>query len=259
MMRSSNPNDYQNLAQSVAVMSKSFHGGFEISLHSHARDQLLYATRGIMRLRTEHDAWIVPRDNAVYIPGGTGHAVTMHGDVDMCTLYIDGTAIDHAPKTLAVFAVTALMRELILALNEEPVVYEPGSRGDLIARMIKLEITQARELSLNVPLPKDARLQRLCAELLADPSDRRTLDGWAETAGASPRTLARLFENDLGMSFRHWRQRIRFHSALEGLARGEPISRVAVQHGYRSASAFSAAFSRVMGVSPSKVATERGL
>ncbi len=41
--------------------------------------------------------------------------------------------------------------------------------------MIELEIGRVRELSLNVPLPKDARLQRLCAELLANPSDRRTL------------------------------------------------------------------------------------
>ena len=105
---------------------------------------------------------------------------------------------------------------------------------------------------MSVPLPSDARLQRLCAELLADPSDRRTLDAWSEVAGASTRTLARLFESDLGMSFNAWRQRIRFHNALEALSRGEPIARVAEHHGYRSASAFSSAFRKVMGTPPSK-------
>jgi AraC-like DNA-binding protein len=34
---------------------------------------------------------------------------------------------------------------------------------------------------------------------------------------------------------------------------------VAEQHGYRSASAFSAAFSKVMGTPPSKVSAERSL
>jgi len=252
--RSTDPDDYQDLPQAIGVMAKSFVDGFVIPLHSHERDQLLYGISGIMHLRTEGEAWIVPPDGAVYIPAGTDHSINMHGDVDMRTLYIDAPVGTPQLRTMAVVAVSGLLRELILALNEEPIVYEPDSRGGLIAQMIELEIDRANELSLNVPLPKDPRLQRLCAELLADPSDRRTLDDWSSVAGASTRTLARLFEHDLGMSFNLWRQRIRFHNALEALSRGEPISRVAAQHGYRSASAFSAAFAKVMGMSPSKVA-----
>ncbi len=254
--RSTDPQDYQDLPQAIGVMSKNFTDGFEIPLHEHERDQLLYAADGIMRLRTEREAWIVPRDSAVYIPGGTNHSVSMHGAVEMRTLYIDIVAAGVRSRALCVVAVSNLLRELILALSEEPVVYDPDSRAGLIAKMIETEIGRARELSLNVPLPKDARLQRLCAELLADPSDRRTLDAWAEVAGASSRTLARLFERDLGMSFNRWRQRIRFHNALEALSRGEPIAGVAQQHGYRSASAFSAAFGKVMGLPPSKVSAE---
>ncbi|MDP6876891.1 MAG: AraC family transcriptional regulator, partial [Alphaproteobacteria bacterium] len=197
-----------------------------------------------------------PRDSAVYIPAGTHHSVSMHGSVEMRTLYIDTTVRDDSSRTLGVVAVSTLLRELILALSEEPTGYDPDSRGGLIAQMIDLEISRARELSLNVPLPKDARLQRLCAQLLADPSDRRSLEAWADVAGASTRTLARLFARDMGMSFNHWRQRIRFHNALEALSCGEPISRVARQHGYRSASAFSAAFGKVMGVPPSKISTK---
>jgi AraC-like DNA-binding protein/quercetin dioxygenase-like cupin family protein len=253
--RSTDPQDYQDLPQTIGLMSKSFADGFVIPLHEHERDQLLYATDGIMRLRTEREAWIVPRDSAVYIPAGTHHAVSMHGTVDMRTLYID-TAASARHRALCVVAVSPLLRELVLAFSEEPIVYAPDSRGGLIAQMIELEIGRARELSLKVPLPKDARLQRLCAGLLADPSDRRTLEAWSDFAGASTRTLARLFERDLGMSFNRWRQRIRFHNALEALSRGEPIARVAQQHGYRSASAFSAAFGKVMGAPPSKVSIE---
>ena len=150
-----------------------------------------------------------------------------------------------------------LLHQLILALTEEAVNYEPGSRADLIARLIDLELRQLRELSLNVPLPKDPRLQRLCAELLSRPADRRRLDEWGDFAGASPRTLARLFQRDLGMSFNLWRQRVRFHHAVEALSDGQPIALVAHDHGYRSASAFTAAFVKVMGMPPSQMASDQ--
>ncbi|MFP6710101.1 MAG: helix-turn-helix transcriptional regulator [Rhodospirillales bacterium] len=251
--RSADPKDFQDLPQSIGAMSKNFADGFEIALHDHARDQLLYAKTGIMRLQTENDAWVVPSARAIYIPAGTPHAVNIHGDVDMRTLYINADATDQRPHALCVIAVSNLLRELILSLSEEPIEYDRNSRAGRIAQLIEIEIQDAREMSLNVPLPKDARLQRVCAELLANPSDRRTLEGWSEVSGASTRTLARLFERDLGMSFNQWRQRMRFHNALEALSNGDAISKVAHQHGYRSACAFSAAFTKVIGTPPSKV------
>lgn len=252
-LRSTNPADYQDLAQPIAVLAKSFADGHFIAPHEHQRDQFLYAITGVMRLRTHHDAWIVPPDGAAYIPAGLSHSVSIHGNVDMRTLYIDPLAVRQRPQGLNVVAVPGLLKELILALGEEPVAYDPDSRGSLIAQLIEREIHLAQALSLHVPLPRDARLQKLCAELLADPSDRRTLDGWSDVTGASARTLARLFERDLGIGFVQWRQRVRFQSALEALSQGVPVSVVAERHGYRSPSAFSAAFAKAMGHAPSKV------
>ena len=251
--RSTDPMDYQDLPHAIGAMSKDFSDGYVIPMHAHERDQLLYATSGIMRLRTDQDAWIVPRDGAVYIPAGVNHSIGMHGAVDMRTLYIDADLNFARSQVLCVVAVSELLRELILALSEEPVLYDQDGRGGLIARLIALEIGRAQALAVNVPLPKDARLLRICAELLANPADRRTLDAWSEIAGASARTLARLFKNDPGMSFNQWRQRIRFHNALEALSRGVSVAHIAQEHGYRSASAFSAAFGKVMGAPPSKI------
>jgi len=250
--RSIDPKDYQELPQPIGAMAKIFADGFVIPLHLHERDQLLYAIRGVMRVRTARHAWVVPPDGAVYIPAGTPHSVSMHGDVDMRTLYIDADALRDSPPSLCVIGVSSLLRELVLALSEEPIDYDMAGRGGLIAQLVGLEIGCAGGLPLSVSLPYDPRLQRVCAGLLADPSDRRTLEGWSEMAGASPRTLARLFVQDLGTTFNNWRQRARFHDALEMLCRGETISRVAISHGYRSTSAFSAAFKKVMGFPPSR-------
>lgn len=171
----------------------------------------------------------------------------------MRTLYIASSTETKLKHGLRVLTVTGLLRELILALSMEPVEYSQNSRGARLARLIEDEITRADELSLGVPLPSDPRLQRLCAAILADLSDSRTLDNWAEVAGASPRTLARLFDSDLRMSFREWRQRCRFHFALEALSNGKAVARVAAESGYSSPSAFTAAFSKATGLNPSEV------
>lgn len=255
--RSTDPRDYQNRPEPIGAMAKRFTDGFVIPPHHHARDQLLYAISGVMRVRTDGEAWIVPPNGAAYIRAGVQHAVSMHGMVDMRTLYIDPEGGGWSGPALGVVAVSDLLRELICALVDEPVSYGTGSRGSLIARLILKEIARAPALSLHIPLPRDARLQRVCAELIADPSDRRTLDAWSEVAGASARTLARLFKRDLDMGFVQWRQRVRFQNALEDLSCGLPISQVADRHGYRSASAFSAAFAKAIGHPPSKVAPER--
>ena len=248
--RSTDPRDYQRVARPFAAMAKSFADGFEIAPHSHQRDQLIYAVSGLMRVRTEHEAWIVPPDRAVYVPGRTTHSIGMRGDVEMRTLYIAPSAAPNLPQSPTVLAVSGLLRELILALVGEPILYNRAGRGGAIVSLILSEITRAPRLPLVIPMPRDARLSRVCAQLLADPSDMRTLDGWSQSAGASARTLARLFESELTLTFTAWRQRVRFHNALEAIARDEPIERIAAHNGYRSPSAFSAAFRAVMGHAP---------
>ena len=147
-------------------------------------------------------------------------------------------------------AVSRLLRELVLALVDEPLLYDRAGRGGAIVSLIVSEIARAQRLPLVIPMPHDPRLRRVCARLLADPSDLRTLDGWSEIAGASARTLARLFDSELDLTFTAWRQRVRFHNALEAIARDEPIERIARDNGYRSPSAFAAAFRSVMGHAP---------
>lgn len=249
--RSIDPRDYQRVPRPVAAMAKSFADGEAIRPHAHERDQVLYAVRGIMRVRTEAAGWIVPPDRAVYMPAGVLHAIAIRGDLEMRTLYIAPGAGPGLPAGPTVLEVSDLLRSLVLALIEEPVLYDEAGRGGALARLVLSEIARAPRLALGVPMPRDPRLARLCGALLAEPATTLTLEGWAETAGASARTLARLFERELGMSFGAWRRRVRLQNAVEELVAGAPVSAVAARSGYRSVSAFSAAFRRELGVSPS--------
>lgn len=251
--RSTDPKDYQAVPRAIAAMAKSFAPGDTIPPHVHPRDQVLYATLGVMRVATAREAYIVPPDRALYMPAGFEHGVAMRGRVEMRTLYIRPGAAPGLPGTPAVLDISSLLRALILALLEEPVLYDEEARGGLLAGLILDEIARARHLQLVIPMPRDERLKRLCKALLDDPSRSETLDGWAHEAGASPRTLSRLFAREVGLSFTQWRQRVRFHNAMEAIVRGEPVGQVARANGYDSASAFSAAFRKTMGVAPGRL------
>ncbi|MBA2672109.1 AraC family transcriptional regulator, partial [Ramlibacter sp.] len=91
-----------------------------------------------------------------------------------------------------------------------------------------------------------------CDAVLRDPGRRATLAQWAADAGASERTLARLFRDELGTSYQQWRQQAVLAQALPMLARGNSVSRVAAATGYASESAFTAMFKSAMGQPPSQ-------
>jgi AraC-like DNA-binding protein len=206
-----------------------------------------------MRVRSVAALWIVPPDRAVYMPAGVEHAVACRGRVEMRTLYIRPDAGAGLPREPGVVEVSNLLRALVLALVEEPVDYDEQARAGLIVRLALAEIARARPLALVVPMPRDARLARLCEALIEAPGRPGTLERLSGIAGASPRTLARLFQAETGLTFTAWRQRVRFHNALEALGAGEPVGHVARANGYGSASAFTAAFRRALGVPPSSL------
>ncbi|HVL07562.1 MAG TPA: helix-turn-helix domain-containing protein, partial [Burkholderiaceae bacterium] len=70
--------------------------------------------------------------------------------------------------------------------------------------------------------------------------------------GMSRRSFTRLFRLQSGMSFGHWRQQACLLAALTRLAQGQPVTRVAMELGYSSPSAFTVAFRRALGASPSE-------
>ncbi len=246
--RSTDAKDYQQLPNSLAVMPKQFADGHIIPPHSHPRDQLLYATTGIMRVHTGLNTWVVPHDRALFIPAEQTHEVEMRGNVQMETLYVSP---NHS-AAIKLLQVTKLLRELITALTHEPMNYMGNKRAELIAQLISIELDNAESLPLHIPLPQDERLQKLCLQFIMNPALSEPLEVLAENTGASAKTLRRLCQKELGMNFSNWRRRIRFSDALERLQQGELVKSTALHCGYNSTSAFSYAFRKEFGICPSE-------
>ena len=233
----------------TAVPSEARHGDM-IEAHSHPWVQLLYASDGLMRVRTELGVWIIPPRRALLIAPGVLHELTMLSHVNMRTLYIDAEAADSLVADCKVLEVSPLLRELILALAQEPVDYPPEGRGGDLARLILSELAAMETVPIAVPWPRDRRLQALCTEIMAQPGSPRRLEDLALDAGASARTLIRLFPKETGLHYRQWVQQVHLAHAFEMLARGESVGAIARALGYASPSAFTSMFRRLLGRTP---------
>ncbi len=234
----------------VAAMARTWSDGAEIPLHVHRRGQLIHALSGIMRVGTADAAFIVGPARALWLPPQLPHNVVMRGQVEMRTVYIDPDACKTLPQHPTLIEIGGLLRELILAALEEPVDYDETARGGLIARMILTELARMRERPFAVPMPRDERAARVARALLENPQVGLDLDGWAERAGASRRTLARLFRAETGLSFNEWRARLRAIDGLARLSAGASVAASAASVGYASPSAFSAMVRRNLGKPP---------
>jgi len=238
---------YQTVPRAVAVMPKSYPAGASTGWHSHPRAQLLYATAGLTLVRAEDGTWVLPARHALWIPPGLSHEVRMHGEVSMCSAYIAPEAVGILPTGCRVLEVSSLLASALEALAVEPLLYDETGRGGHLAALILDEIARAPETALTLPLPRDVRLRRICEALLKDPGSSLDIDGWAERAGASRRTLTRGFRAETGLSFGDWRARLRVLRAMTMASDGAPLHQIASAVGYADQRALRTAARRVLG------------
>lgn len=258
-MRPEYRNNRDDVPRPVAAMAKTYPDGDRIPLHLHKRGQLIHAISGTMKVETADAAWIVPPALALWMPPAYPHGMTMRGDLAMRTIYIDPAACDGLPESPMLVEIGGLLRHLILAALEEPLDYDESGRGGMIAQLILAELARMQERRMHLPMPRDPRAVRVARALLERPNDDGDLDDWAERAGASRRTLARLFRAETGFSFNEWRARLRAIDGLARLSSGDPVGAVASAVGYTSPSAFSAMVRRSFGEPPRRMVRREGI
>ena len=239
------------LPQTVVGHGRDLNEGEFIAAHHHQRHQLIHASRGVMVVTTHASAFVVPPQCGVWMPGGISHQVEARTHVAMRTLLL--SSAHHTadlPSEPCVVRVRPLLRELIRALVNGPSDYLENSSQGRIAAVILDELEQLPTTPLALPMPKDRRVQTVAQCLRDNPSDERGLSEFARVANVSERTLSRVFHNETGMAFRHWRQQLRVMRAVELLAQGQSVTHIALELGYANPSAFSAMFRRCLGVAP---------
>jgi AraC-like DNA-binding protein len=232
--------------------------GTAIEAHCHAFGQLSVILTGTMAVTTETGTWLAPPGRGIWVPPGADHGARYGEASALLQLGIGLSGAEDLPATCRVIEVTALLRELAteaLRLSEKPGVDSEDLA--LIEALIMRQVRRpAARLALFVPHGEDPRLRRVTQLLLDDPGNRATIDELATMAGASSRTLGRLFLTETGMSFGRWRDHLRVTVAVERLIRGQSITETALDLGYQTASAFTTMFTRILGQSPARLIRE---
>jgi AraC-like DNA-binding protein len=237
----------------VRTLACTYYGGHHIEPHAHPWAQLIYAGSGTMRVRADRALWIVPPARAIWAPAGVTHEIWARGDFAMRTLYLAPDLVPLLPASCVALDVSPLLREMILQVVALGMLDAGNPVHARLAGVVVDQLAGMKALPLTLPLPSDPRAVRLAERLRDDPSCAVDLDMLATDAGASPRTIQRLFLAETGLRFAEWRQRMRLLHGASLLGAGSSVTEAGLEAGYASTSAFIAAFRKQFGRTPARM------
>jgi AraC-like DNA-binding protein len=220
------------------------------------RHYLLCASASTLRLEADGQTWLLPPARAALIEAGRTIHVAIARPVTTSSVLFDTRYQPTPPAPLVVFDLSPLARALLTECaawgeSDEPL---PPYGETLFAALAAVTWRLAdRPSPVVVPAGRSPELRRaleLSEQRLGGPV---TFEEVADVVGLAPRSLARRFEEETGLTWRAVLRRMRILRAIELLADGDTsITRVAFSVGYRSLSAFNAAFLELTGRTPTE-------
>ena len=226
--------------------------GWNSGWHTDCRGQLISVISGVVTVSTEAGVWVIPSQRAAWVPAYQAHKLEIHKNTQIRNLFLDAEMSSKLPEQNAVLQLSPLARELLLEfLSFEQPYDKEGAQGRLVTVLID-QLGALPEDPLHIPFTSEPRLKTILNAFHADPADSTSIQQWSDRLGVSVRTLTRLFDTHLMMSFSKCRQQIRLLIAIKKLAENEPVARVAADVGFQSQSSFTVLFRQVFGVTPKR-------
>jgi len=259
------------LLEHVGLRANTFYAGPLCGLHDFAADEgvghLHVIRSGEMRaLQAGHGDIVVREPSLLFYPRPLNHRLdiedTVIADVLCASVRYDAgpeNAITQSFPAVVVIPFSALKRiDITLnALFAEAGETNPGRQvmldrlcDILLIQIVRFAIQQemvTRGVLAGLAHP---RLAGVLGELLDDPQQSWTLETMATRANLSRNGFANEFRNVVGSTPAEFLTRIRIAQAQRLLRKGRPVALVAEDVGYNSQPAFSRAFIRELGISP---------
>jgi len=221
--------------------------------HKHPEGQLIVVQDGLLIMSMERTSLMLPPGHIGWIPPNQVHAGSSYGITAGWNAYLHVSLCAPLPDQPAVLKLTKLTEALFSRICEWTEV--PKSHKASYVRLLDVlvdELQSAKQEDLALPIPKDSRLAKLAAFIIANPSDKHSLYELARQFGFSERNLSRLFRAETKMSVIEWRAMARMKSSIEQMARGRSVTDTAIALGFDSVSSFTAQFRRTFAITPSR-------
>ncbi|MBZ3680240.1 helix-turn-helix transcriptional regulator [Providencia rettgeri] len=224
----------------------------EYKSHSHPFGQMLYVVCGIMEMEVAGQHYLAPPEFFIWIPANISHASFNKESVKFRIIDFAHEYNQVLAQRPCVIKLSPIFQSIMTDMYQRGIV-QPETAQDLrLAHVLIDQFPLSSCQDTYLPVSKDKFLAPILLELQSDPADNTTLAQWAKRYYTSERTLSRRCQQELGMSFSEWRQRLRYLHAVAGLEKGKSVHEVALDVGYSSASAFIAMFQQISGVTPDR-------
>ncbi|MFI8416813.1 AraC family transcriptional regulator [Serratia sp. NPDC078593] len=224
----------------------------EYAPHSHAWGQVICVKNGVIALNITGQRFLAPPEFAVWLPPGVEHSSynrkpvlfrTVNIAQRLCGTLPSQACLLHVSPVFSAIVDDCLLRKMLV----------PQTKADLrLCRVLIDQLHQSPVQQTYLPTSQDKFLGPVLQALERCPSDNASLAAWARRVYTTERTLSRRCQQELGMSFSEWRQRLRFLHAISLLEKGHTVQEVALEVGYSSASAFIVMFQQIAGTTPER-------
>jgi AraC-like DNA-binding protein/quercetin dioxygenase-like cupin family protein len=256
-----NPAERVDLRTSAAVRAGTFrYDGPDLvtGWHTHGLHQIEYAFAGVAEVETATTHYLLPPQQAVWVPAGLPHNTRLHG-VRSVSVFLDPSMVpsmgEDASDRARVLAAAPVVREMLVYALRWPIDRPASDRVadaffDALA-LVTLDWLD-HELPLTLPTSTDPLVAAVMEHTNAHLEDV-TARGVGQAVGISERTLRRQFPAATGMTWREYLLQARLLRAMALLAEpgGSSVLDVAHRVGFGSVSAFTRAFRTATGETPS--------
>ena len=220
--------------------------------HFHDLHQLEYAFEGVVQVETATARYLLPPQQAVWIPAGVEHCTTL-SRVRTMSVFFDPEIGLEAGDRVRVLPAVPVMREMTLFAGRWPIgrtISDPFADALLFALGHLVVESLDHEMPLSLPTSRDPLVSAAMAFTLERLGEAR-LGDLCRAVGTSERSLRRAFLAETGMSWRQYLLESRLLQAMALLTQpGWSVLSVAASVGFESSSGFTRAFRRYTGETP---------
>ena len=228
--------------------------------HAHDLHQLEYAFHGTVEVETATAHFLLPPQQAAWIPSGVDHRTTIRTTVRTISVFFESDLVPDPGGRVRIVAVPPVLREMMIYSGRWPIgrsLSDPTADAYFIALGRLVSEALDSEAPLFLPTSSDPALAAALTWTRQN-LDTATMGEVAHHVGLSERSLRRRFQAGLGMSWRNYVMQARVLQAMALLAEhGPSVLQVANLVGFDSLSSFNRAFRARTGVTPSAYRKQR--
>jgi len=222
--------------------------------HSHEVHQIEYALHGVVEVETDSAHYLLPPQQAAWIPAGLEHQAVMNPDVKTVAVMFDPVLVAAPGDRARILAVSPLIREMMIYALRWQIDRAVGdAESDSFFHTLANLVSEAldHEAPLSLPTTEHPIVAAAMAFTKAH-LDSVSADDVSRAVSVSERTLRRLFQDTLGLSWRTYLLHARMLRAMALLAApGQSVQETASVVGFDSLSSFTRAFTQFCGETPS--------